>query len=69
MFVPCKALAMPEIYPFDQLRTGMTGKAYTVVDDSGRIEQFDVKIVGLTDEGKGSQPIIMAKASAVSFKV
>ena len=60
---PRLALAMPEIFPLDQLRSGMTGKAYTVVDGSGRIEQFDVRIVGLTDDGKGAQRMIMAKAS------
>ena len=41
----------------------MTGKAYTVVDGSGRIEQFDVRIVGLTDDGKGAKRMIMAEAS------
>lgn len=60
---PRLALAMPEIFPLDQLRSGMTGKAYTVVDGSGRIEQFDVRIVGLTDDGKGSKRMIMAEAS------
>lgn len=59
---------MPEIFPFDQLQNGMMGKAYTVVDDSGKIEQFDIQIVGLTDEGKGSKPVIMAKASGDLIK-
>ena len=57
------ALAMPEIFPLDQLKSGMWGKAYTVVDGSGKIEQFDVKIVGMTDDGKGSKRMIMAEAS------
>lgn len=57
------ACAMPEIFPFDQVRNGMSGKAYTVVDGSGEIEQFDVKIIGLTDDGKGSRRMIMAEAS------
>ena len=61
--VPRSVFAMPEIYPFDQLRSGMTGKAYTVVDGSGKIENFDVSIVGLTDEGKGSKRIIIAQTS------
>ncbi len=61
--IPCTALAMPQIFPFEQLRSGMTGKAYTVVDGSGKIEQFDVDIIGVTDEGKGSKRMIMAKAS------
>ena len=60
---PRTSSAMPEIFPFEQLRSGMNGKAYTVVDGSGKIENFDVKIVGLTDEGKGSKRIIMARAS------
>ncbi len=60
---PRTALAMPEIFPFDQIKSGMTGKAYTVVDGSGKIEQFNVKIVGVTDEGKGSKRMIMASAS------
>ena len=60
---PRTSSAMPEIFPFDQLRSGMSGKAYTVVDGSGKIENFDVKIIGLTDEGKGSKRVIMAQAS------
>lgn len=63
LIAPCTALAMPEIFPFDQLKSGMTGKAYTVIDGSGKIENFDVQIVGLTSEGKGSKRLIMAKAS------
>ena len=58
-----RASAMPEIFPFDQIKSGMTGKAYTVVDNSGKIEQFDVHIVGMTDDGKGSKRMIMAEAS------
>ena len=60
---PLKVSAMPEILPFDQLKSGMSGKAYTVVDGSGKIESFDVKIIGLTDEGKGSKRMIIAQAS------
>ena len=45
----------------------MTGKAYTVVDGSGRIEQFDVRIIGLTDDGKGSKRMIMAEAFGWAF--
>ena len=57
------AQAMPEIFPLDQLKSGMNGKAYTVVDGSGKIESFDVHIVGLTDDGKGSRRMIMAESS------
>lgn len=63
LIAPRPALAMPEIFPFDQLKSGMTGKAYTVVDGSGKIENFDVQIVGLTSEGKGSKRLIMAKVT------
>ena len=65
---PRPTSAMPEILPFDQLRSGMSGKAYTVVDGSGKIENFNVKIVGLTDEGKGSKRTIIAKASGEVVK-
>ncbi|MBR2519551.1 MAG: SpoIVB peptidase S55 domain protein [Selenomonadaceae bacterium] len=61
--VSSTASAMPEIFPFDQVKSGMHGKAYTVVDGTGKIEQFDVEIVGVTDDGKGSKRMIMAKAS------
>lgn len=57
------AQAMPEIFPLDQLKSGMNGKAYTVVDGTGKIESFDVHIVGVTDDGKGSKRMIMAEAS------
>ncbi len=60
--IPHATLAMPEILPFEQLKSGMKGKAYTVVDGSGKIENFDVEIIGVTDEGKGSRTIL-AKAS------
>lgn len=63
LVAPQTALAMPEIFPFDQLKSGMTGKAYTVVDGSGKIENFDVEIIGVTDEGKGSKRVIIAKAT------
>ena len=62
------ASAMPEIFPFDQIKSGMRGKAYTVVDGSGKIEQFDVQIVGVTDDGKGSKRMIMAEASGDVIK-
>ena len=47
--IPHATLAMPEILPFEQLKSGMKGKAYTVVDGSGKIENFDVEIIGVTD--------------------
>ncbi|MBR3748164.1 MAG: SpoIVB peptidase S55 domain protein, partial [Selenomonadaceae bacterium] len=66
--VSSTASAMPEIFPFDQVKSGMRGKAYTVVDGTGKIEQFDVEIVGVTDDGKGSKRMIMAKASGDVIK-
>ena len=54
---------MPEIMPLEEVKSGMTGKAYTIIDNSGIIETFDVDIVGLMDNGKGSEKMIMAKAS------
>ncbi|MBO4400845.1 MAG: SpoIVB peptidase S55 domain protein [Selenomonadaceae bacterium] len=55
--------AMPEIMPLEKVQSGMNGVAYTVVDQSGAIEPFDVKIIGLMDNGKGSSKMIMAEAS------
>ena len=63
LIAPCTVSAMPEIFPFDQLQNGMIGKAYTVVDSSGKIEDFDVEIVGFTNEGKGTRRYILAKVS------
>lgn len=57
------ALAMPEIFPLNQIKSGMNGKAYTVVDNTGKIESFDVNIVGMTDDGRGSRRMIIAEAS------
>lgn len=55
--------AMPEIMPLEKVETGMSGTAYTVVDNSGVIEPFNVDIIGLIENGKGSNKMIMAKAS------
>ena len=63
MLIPLTARAMPEIMPLDNVKSGMTGIAYTVVDNSGIIEPFNVDIIGLMDNGKGSNKMIMAKAS------
>ncbi|MBE6074242.1 MAG: SpoIVB peptidase S55 domain protein [Selenomonas ruminantium] len=54
---------MDPILTHDQIREGMTGTAYTVIDSSGELRDFQVDIIGLVDNGKGSQPMIMAKAS------
>lgn len=55
--------AMPEIMPLEKVQSGMNGVAYTIIDNSGAIEPFDVKIIGLMDNGKGSAKMIMARAS------
>ena len=57
------ALALDPVMPHDQVKPGMFGTAYTVVDSTGEIKNFNVDIVGNMDNGKGSQPMIMAKAS------
>ena len=57
------AFAMPEILPLDKVESGMSGVAYTIVDNSGVIQPFDVNIIGLMDNGKGSSKMIMARAS------
>ncbi|WP_443872899.1 SpoIVB peptidase S55 domain-containing protein [Mitsuokella multacida] len=56
------AHAMDPILPFQDVKGGMTGTAYTVVDSSGDIRSFDVDIVGNMDNGKGSSRMIMARA-------
>ena len=56
------AQAMDPILPHDQVKEGMTGTAYTVIDSSGQLKNFQVDIIGNLDNGKGSEPMIMAKA-------
>ncbi len=63
LFGGARASALPEIMPLEKVQSGMNGVAYTIVDNSGVIEPFNVKIVGLIDNGKGSAKMIMAKAS------
>ena len=55
--------AMAEIMPLDQVKSGMSGTGYTIIENTGRIEPFDVDIVGLTEDRKGSTTMIMARAS------
>ncbi|MCI6100651.1 MAG: SpoIVB peptidase S55 domain protein [Selenomonas sp.] len=57
------AYAMPEIWKTSEITPGMEGTAYTVVDHTGEIRDFHVDIIGTVDNGKGSTPMIMAKAS------
>lgn len=63
IIVPQAVFAMPEIMPLEKVENGMSGVAYTVIDNSGVIEPFNVDIIGLMDNGKGSNKMIMAKAS------
>ena len=56
-------MAMDPIMTHEQVKEGMTGTAYTVIDSSGQLRDFQVDIVGTVDNGKGSEPMIMAKAS------
>ena len=60
---PSTGWALDPILPHDQVTEGMVGTAYTVIDSSGQLRNFQVDIVGNMDNGKGSQPMIMAKAS------
>lgn len=53
--------AAPEILTADQLQTGMHGIAKTVVKGTA-IEEFDVEIVGVLENGPGNQ-MILARAS------
>ncbi len=60
---PATGLALDPILSHDQVTEGMVGTAYTVIDSSGQLRDFQVDIVGNMENGKGSQPMIMAKAS------
>ncbi len=61
-FIHSAAFAMPPIMPLNEVQNGMTGVAYTVVDQNGAIKTFNVKIIGTIHNIKGSQPLIMAEA-------
>ena len=49
---------MDPILPFQDVKGGLTGTAYTVVDSSGEIRSL-MDIVGNMDNGKGSSRMIM----------
>ena len=62
-FLPARVEAeLPPIMTMSEIERGMVGEAFTVVDDTG-LQSFRVDVVGLMDAGKGSQSMIMAKAS------
>ncbi len=62
------AFAMPEIMPLDKVKNGMHGTAYTIIENTGVIESFNVEILGIMDNGKGSSRKIMAKASGAAVE-
>lgn len=55
--------ALPEIISIDDIQTGMTGKGYTVIDPSGEIRSFDVKVVGRMGGGKMDSSRILVDVS------
>ena len=55
--------ALAPIMPLGQVKSGMSGTGYTVIDNRGVIEPFDVEIVGVTNGTKGAASMIMARAS------
>jgi len=59
---PLSAWAMAPILPLREVQEGMQGTAWTVLDSSGKIQPFPVTIVGVLGEGKGADPMIMARA-------
>lgn len=63
LFIHSTAFAMPPIMPLNEVKNGMNGTCYTVVESSGVLEPFNVKIVGTIQDGKGNATYIMARAS------
>ncbi len=55
------ASAMPPIMPVSDVYKGMTGTAYTVMDETGELRSFDVEIIGISRSGT-SMPYIMVRA-------
>ena len=63
LLIPQAVSAMAEIMPLNQVKSGMSGVGYTIIDNTGKIQPFNVEIVGVTANGKGSASMIMARAS------
>ena len=63
LFIHSTALAMPPIMPLAEVQNGMNGTCYTVVESSGALESFNVKIIGTIQSAKSSSSYIMARAS------
>lgn len=57
------ALAMPDIMKLSDVRPGMRGVAYTVVDATGELKTMDVEILGTIGEAKGEGTRIIARLS------
>lgn len=55
--------ALPDIIHMEDIKPGMTGKGYTVVDSSGEIRSFDVKVTGRLGGGKMETPRILIDIS------
>ena len=58
------SFAMPEIMPLSEVTPGMTGKGYTIIDQSGEIKSFDVDVVGVNgSSSKLASPRILIDMS------
>lgn len=58
------SFAMPEIMPLTEVAPGMTGKGYTIIDQSGEIKSFDVEVVGVNgSSSKLASPRILIDLS------
>ena len=64
ILTPKNVFAMAEIMPLNQVKSGMSGVGYTVIDETGIIKPFNVDIVGIFNNMSVSAlPLIMARAS------
>ncbi len=63
------SFAMPEIMPLTEVTPGMTGKGYTIIDQSGEIKSFDVEVVGVNgSSSKLASPRILIDLSGEMIK-
>jgi hypothetical protein len=63
IFQPVALASLPDMMGIEEIQKGMHGTAYTVVASDEGIQPFDVDIIGILDNGKGSEKRILAKAS------
>ncbi|ORU00965.1 hypothetical protein D081_0413 [Anaerovibrio sp. JC8] len=69
MSVSSVCFAMPEIMPLTEVTPGMTGKGYTIIDQSGEIRSFDVSVVGVNgSSSKLASPRILVDLSGDMIK-